>query len=610
MADIRDITIGNQYQGNPVLGGGYYQGVTIDTTALQRLATFTYYRDRDLWMKKQADDKAAAAQIADLTAYDIRSPMKGYTDYLLNKKQEAKDFIEKNPNALYFDRDKSGYQKLHEIIGDFNTARAAANLSDVIYTARKTTIDKLPEGADKTAAQLGLDMDVKNLFSNGIDGALNNTLASAEELNPDTYTIPKLADTQRVFVVNDKNGTEISKVKFADIDNLDAQADAAWFGLKKPLDITSHQFQQLSDDEKQLRIAQDKVISAQRLGIERTTGLVNSLLGQIKAANPDVKIETVSTDNLPDSLKETIESVKAYNAQVDKLNLLTGQKYKHLNLDDGLSGQEVIKLNAFQQNKNTLYSEEETKVQESEAHRMEIERGKLAVERGKLNLDESKFKLEETKFNTATTGTDQGKSAAVAFADKLFSDLTSAGSVKITLPNGTGGVLLTPTDVRKLTQDQLKYLGVETPPVRDATTGIVTESGGLNPLTLGPTDLIQVESDGTVRVMKDAKYNQKLDRWTGQWDNTKSTSVWNAARNVLNEENVKSGTKERNAYVPIDMIGNEKGVINVDNSGGSTKTTVTEKTKTSTYTAQMPDGRIITSTDGTTWYYSDGKKVQ
>jgi hypothetical protein len=74
MATARDITTGNSYTGNSALGGRVSQGVTIDNTPLARLAAFTYYRDQNFWEQKQRDDKAAAQEIADMTAFDISSP--------------------------------------------------------------------------------------------------------------------------------------------------------------------------------------------------------------------------------------------------------------------------------------------------------------------------------------------------------------------------------------------------------------------------------------------------------------------------------------------------------------------------------------------------------
>lgn len=67
------------YQGNAALGGKGAVGVTIDPTPLARLATFTYYRDRDMWEKKNADDKLAAEKVASLSAFDITSPLKPFS---------------------------------------------------------------------------------------------------------------------------------------------------------------------------------------------------------------------------------------------------------------------------------------------------------------------------------------------------------------------------------------------------------------------------------------------------------------------------------------------------------------------------------------------------
>lgn len=385
MATIADITSGSSYRGDPILGGSFHQGVTIDPSPIEKLAAFTFYRDRDLWQQKQINDKAAAKEISDMTAYDVTSPLKGFNDYLKGKLGEIKDFVASNPNALNYGKDPKGFQKFKDLQREFQAARTAANTSEVIYSASRSAIDKLPIGAEKEAFQLELDDRVNSLFANGIEGALNNTLASAAELKPEDYKIPSLALTKRISVIKDPNNVEIDKVEILDADNLDNQAFAAWVGMKEPLDVNSADFKKLSPDKQKLAIAQDKVINRQRLGIERTAEVFNGMLQQLAATAPidpatgkaiPIKIDAIDITQLPDgTFKDNILSAKSYNEQVDKINALTGEKFKKLNLDDGLAGWEILKLKAFQDNKSTLYSETDKDVRYTgAADKLKLER--------------------------------------------------------------------------------------------------------------------------------------------------------------------------------------------------------------------------------------------
>lgn len=220
-------------------------------------------------------------------------------------------------------------------------------------------------------------------------------------------------------------------------------------------------------------------------------------------------------------------------------------------------------------------------------------------------LDWDKYNLEAQKFKVESGGTEASISAALAFAKKLFADIASNGSVHGKLPDGTDGVVLTPDDLRKLTQEQLKYLGIETPSERDDQ-GNIIKSGGLSALELATneagnyTDVVQLNSDGTLLVMKNARFDPKTNRWIGQWDPKRSTSVWNAARNLLNEENQKSGSKERNAYVAIDLTGSA-GDVSIDVSGGKTK--ASESTTTKDHLSADPKDW---KQEGKYWRYKDG----
>lgn len=392
MATSRDITSGNSYTGNSALGGRYSQGVTIDTTPLARLAAFTYYRDQNLWQQKQVDDKAAAKEIADMTAFDINSPMKGYAEHLKSKLNEIRDFVRENPNALSYNKDAKGFQKFKELENDFQNARKAANTSEVIYNARKTAADKAATPEEKDVLLSGLDLDVNRLFKDGIDGALNNTLNSAPELKPDTYTLPDIPLTKRISVVRNANDIQIDEIQYADPAQALAQADAVMFGFRKPIDKTTDRWKSLSPEEQIQEEKEYTVTSAPRLAIQKTTDNLNSLLQDLKAKNPEIKISDITPDMIPtETLGAVINSAKIYNENIDRLNAQTGEKYKHINLDDGVSGSEVLVLNAFQKNKNTLFSETEKKVQQTD-NAIQDQQIKAANYRAQLNENGANYR--------------------------------------------------------------------------------------------------------------------------------------------------------------------------------------------------------------------------
>jgi len=415
MASIRDIVAGDSYRGDAVSGGGFHQGVTIDTSPLSRLAAFTYYRDQNLWEQKQRDDKAAAQEIADMTAFDLNSPMKGYADHLKSKVEEIRNFVRDNPNALNYSKDPKGFQKFKQLENEFQNARKAANTSEVIYNARKTAADKAATPEEKAVLLSGLELDVNKLFKNGVEGALNNTLNSAPEIKVDAYTLPDIPLTKRISVIRNPNDVEIDEIQYADPNQALSQADAIMFGFRKPIDKTTDRWKSLTPEEQKQEEAEYGLASAPRLAIQKTTDNLNSLLQDLKSKNPEIKIADVTPDMIPtETLGAIINSAKIYNENIDRLNASTGEKYKHINLDDGVSGSEVLVLNAFQKNKNTLFSETEKKVQQTD-NAIQQDQIKAANYRAQLNENGANYR--------ANLPYEKVKAAATADAAKDFGNI-------------------------------------------------------------------------------------------------------------------------------------------------------------------------------------------
>lgn len=514
MASIRDITTGNSYTGNSNLGGRFSQGVTIDSTPLARLAAFTYYRDQNFWEQKQKDDKAAAQEIADMTAFDVNSPMKGYSEHLKTKVNEIRDFIRDNPNALNYNKDPKGFQKFKQLEGDFQNARKAANTSEVIYNARKTAADKAATPEEKAVLLSGLDLDVNKLFKDGVDGALNNSLNSAPTLKVDAYTLPDIPLTERISVIRNANDVEIDTVKFADPNQALANADSIMFGFRKPIDKTTERWKSLTPEEQKQEEAEFNLTSAPRISIQKTADSLNGLLQDLKAKNPNIKVADITPDMMPtETVGAIINSAKLYNENIDKLNARTGEKYKHLNLDDGLTGSEVLVLNAFQKNKNSLFSETDKKVQQTDNA---IQKDQQAI--GWYNAKTGR--IQEDRLAKAAGVPGQVASSAKSYAEGLMNKLNSL--------KDAGGVI-GKDKLSKLTADELKYLGK----------GETTENKfTLTPLSLKTISSIVIDNDGNILTYSGGT-GKSLGSQTGP-----SINISTVATNKLGDEMVTSTGKE------------------------------------------------------------------
>lgn len=370
MASIGEITQAASYRGDQNLGGGLAVGVTLDTSPLQRLATFTFYKDRDMWEKKNADNKLAADKIATIAAFDISSPLKPYTEDLKKGLNELKTFIRENPNALQFDKDPKLYQELVDRYGALQIKRKNATANDTLYNAAKAKIELIPNKADRDAQLELLELNTKDLFSGGIDDAYNKQLMASPELKQQDYNIPVVAMTEDFTITRLPNDTEITGVKFADIPRLKAQARAVYFGLGKELNEDDPTFKNLSEDGKKRARIENSVTARTRTSLDSVAASVNGMVQQFKATQGDPNLKVTDIPEQTISGNPTIGGVitlsKEYNNTIDKINAKTGQTNLHINLDDGVTGEELIELQTFGANKETFFTELKPTVQQTD----------------------------------------------------------------------------------------------------------------------------------------------------------------------------------------------------------------------------------------------------
>src|SRR3990167_10595154 len=285
MATISDISRGSQYRGDPILGGRFSQGLTIDPSPLARLATFTFYSDRDKWERKQKDDMMAAKQIANITAYDINSPFKPYSDDLKKELDGLKTFIRDNPNALNYSKDPNGYQELYSRIGKFENKRKWATSNDVLYNAQKTKVDLIADPQQKDLAKRELDIMANDLFIDGIDAAYNRQFESTPEPKATESIIPTVESTTRSTVIPLPNEDITVDVTYSDLDDLRAKSVMAATGQIQQDITTQDWYKRLSPAKQAIALERSKMPLRQMEVLNNTANNINSILGQFKQAN-------------------------------------------------------------------------------------------------------------------------------------------------------------------------------------------------------------------------------------------------------------------------------------------------------------------------------------
>ncbi len=566
MATISEINAGSSYTGAAQLGGALGVGVTIDSAPIQRLATFSYYRDRDLWEKKNADDRVAANQIANISAFDITSPLKPYADDLKKELSDIQTFVRENPDALVYSRNPQKFQELNERMNRFNNKRKGATANDVLYNAAKANAEKIVDPRERDIKLRELDLKVNKLFEPGLETAYNTQFESSPEIKPSDFQIPVAGQTSRSFIMELPNSNITTEVVYTDLDDLRAKSEILAAGGGEGVDTNAEWFKRLSPAQQKIELEKSALTSTKRAKLQELSAGFTNALSQWKAANPNVNLTNVDSDTLGSGiLEDNIRSVRVVNDQIDQLNslVLEGRikdpagrvrttPYAKINFEDGLSEAELIMMKSIQESRSPLISKIDKKIQQTDnAIQLENIRADNARAWAGLNWDKEKFKLQ-------TQGTDNVKNGATIFADRIYKELMD-------LSKGTGQI--TPDKQRQLTVEQKKYLGLDTPVYDEKTEKTVS---GLKPISLTGKELIVLDA-GKISILNDAKLDTGTNKWVGKFDNTKSTTISNIATNRLNEQLKNAGAKELNTYIPLD-----EGNIEVQSTttGGGTTTTL------------------------------------
>ena len=368
MADIRDIATGSIYTGNAALGGRRAPALMVDPAPFQRLGAFTYYRDRDRWQQKVAEDKEAALKLADITGYNPNSPFKQFNDDLKSELSDIQTFVRDNPDALVYSRNPEKFTELQQKINSFQNKRKGATANDILYEKVHADIEKIQDPQQRELRRRELDNKVTKLFSNGLDRAYNNTIDSLPDLKIADYEIPQASITKRSFLTIDPNNNIETTLEYIDPEFLMAQSELIVAQPQGTLDESSDFFQRLTPEEQVLERDRQKITGEKRRAMQKISADFNTLLEQWKQANPNVDINTVNPDELPDgTLENNIKAIRSINKQIDELNSHVAQgeikdnfgvvrkaPYAKFDFANGLSEAEVMSMTTLQRSGNSI----------------------------------------------------------------------------------------------------------------------------------------------------------------------------------------------------------------------------------------------------------------
>lgn len=609
----------SSYEGNAGLGGGSFGVGKIDTTPLEDLAKYTMLYNRAEYEQKQKDAEAAAKEIADATSYDLTTSIPKDAKLLQEKYDKLQSFMRENPDAINY-RNKELWTQYKTMRNDLENDLRGAKVRDLMNKVRQKEV------ADQTTPEL------KSYLQTKLDEEIDKTdirtpikWSSQFDIAPVAITAAPIKKVQTTEIGKNIIGQE--SWELPDMDALNNRAITTATGLDNLTNFESQEwFKALTPQEQAQVREQNKAQQASgKLEPVESATYFNQALKSLDqsyyitdaAGNKTLDINKIKQSN-NSILSGVTEQVDIYNRKMDEMvnaiskgyfkdqfgnqlhfgNDASGLKessYKKINLNDGLQPEELIKMRMLG---ITPPPERTIKITQTD---QQLDQAKLAetIRHNKASegIDWGQLKLAKDKWQQSMTGGETVKNGAMERAKRIYEDLR-----KIADKNGT----ISPDKIRLLNVEQLKYLGIEQ--VDQSTTGVAKSI--FTPLTFTPDNEYAIQLDnGQVNVMK-PKDGKRLGKtstggFSGDWDNTKSTNIFNIATNILNEELTKAGTKELNSYMPIDL---STGGVSVNTTGATTN--VSGSTTTETKTFKLPKGKPETvKQNGYTykWNYSTGK---
>lgn len=585
MATITDIVAEQSQKGDVNLGGGTSGVLQIDLQPVQELARFTMFRNKVLFDQRQKDIDAKIGELAEFTALDLNGTRGKDRDYLLGKWDEVQKASEeyarytptnqrdKVEKKLEYDK------KLAQLKFDINSANKRA----LGYGLRLNKINQSEEDAETKTAKL---KDLNSLFDTTdiitpIPAEENYSIEIAEIGNP-------IYSTNEVTNLGANGGVTSTYKLFAPKENnLAAFGDVQGLTIE-PLPANASDYEKREYEAKQraykkgghtllpdAAINYNTVINDPKY---QTNGQLD--FSKLNADNPvlaAVAKTAMDWNKYATVRKAQMERGEFYDKNGIKLaTLYNPDDYFQLDVTN-LTGQNLAFLERFKKavpdGKQEKYFQTDNAIQQQNAD----------TNRMKLNLDGEEFKLKEKQWNASQTGGETVKNGAMEFAKNIYGQLEKIADEK---------GFISPDQVRNMTNEQLKYLGITTP----TTQGVMS----LNALKI-PKGAALVLRGNEIKVLNNAKFSKEKGYWEGKYDNTLSTTITNVATNRLNEELKNAGSKEVNTYLPLDL---QDGTTVSENN-----TQTTQSSSGGSQSRTGKDGKVYTSTDGITWIASDGTTV-
>lgn len=369
MATSADIGAGNsRYTGDVGLGGGTFGAVKLDLRPIEDLAKYTFLYNKSEYDQRQKDAEAAANEIADVTSYDLTTGIPKDAKVLQEKYDKLTSYVRDNPNALDY-RNKKEWAEYKRMRNDLENDLKGAKVRSIMFMSRQEEIQKAKSPQEKERLQKNLDSeivgtdirtplkytDVYDVKPIEVSAApikkVNVTEIGKNIIGQDIWEMPDMdAVSNQAIAISSglirledfkKTDSFISKTPKEQqlfIDQYEAQSSS---GKLEPIESVKNfnsALKSLPDSYYKDDGSGNKILDLDKLA-ESDNSIINGIAQQIGIYNTKMQQMKSGIDN--GFFKDNFNNKLSFSNDASGLKK---NSYKEVNINDGLSVEELIKM--------------------------------------------------------------------------------------------------------------------------------------------------------------------------------------------------------------------------------------------------------------------------
>lgn len=349
----------NSYVGNQNLGGGSFGSVKLDLRPIEDLAKYTMLYNRSEYEQRQKDAEAAAKEIADYTSYDLNTGIPKDAKLLQEKYDKLTTYMRENPEALNY-KNKEQWAKYNELKNDLNNDLQGAKIRNTMWAMRQKEIQDEKDPNVRALKQADLDSEIEATD-------IRTPIKHSQKYDDSMPEIPKPNGVSFDVTVQLPNSNVNRDFDILDMGKVWSNANV------NALALDAVNVDPTTPDGKRKAIAKGNDFW------QKGSATYNTVLQSAK--KEDGTIDKTKLDNISLSLYNLAERFNQYSqtkkAEInagtykDKLGndiqfggtYLKEQDYRGVNVDDGISPEELSALAQFASWKGDGYK---TTVQETD----------------------------------------------------------------------------------------------------------------------------------------------------------------------------------------------------------------------------------------------------